>query len=55
MDSSPALFFVKANVYGRLIIHEKYERLLWLRITRNSIRYLWIALIKRLVPTSQIV
>ena len=33
---SPALFFVKANVYGLNIIHEKYERLRWLRITRST-------------------
>ena len=46
---SPALFFVKAKVYGLLIIHEKYERLRWLRITRNGIWHLWIVRSKRLV------
>jgi hypothetical protein len=46
---SPALFFVKANVYGLNIIHEKYERLRWLRITRSCSSHLWIVRIKRLV------
>ena len=38
---SPALFFVKAKIYGRLNHSQKYERLRYLRITRSRICHLW--------------